>query len=191
MLRDLVEAVRRNHALEHATVAVMLGRIGPQLRLVGRAVPDGFYIYGDVPERQVATSAQEALQRLQRGEATLAVSPLCGTNLAVAGALAGVTATLASTGSGSRWGAAAGRAHERAGDGAGGTALGRWVQVHLTTSRTCATPASPACAVAAAARGATSRWKRPEARAPAASALVRRRPLARAPVAQPDRAAAF
>ena len=134
MLRDLVEAVRRNHALEHATVAVMLGRIGPQLRLVGRAVPDGFYIYGDVPERQVATSAQEALQRLQRGEAMLAVSPLCGTNLAVAGALAGVTATLASTGSGSRWERLPVALMSALVTVLAAQPLGRWVQVHLTTS---------------------------------------------------------
>ncbi len=102
MLGRIIGSVRRNHALEHATVAVMLSRLGPNIRLVGRAVSDGFYIYGNVPDQQVASAAEEALKRLRRGEAHLAVSPLCGTNLAVAGSLAGLAALLA-LGSGDRW----------------------------------------------------------------------------------------
>src|SRR5215211_1043623 len=87
MLRTLIDATRRNHALEHGTVSIMLGRLGPNVRLVGRAVGDGFYIYGKVPT--------EALARFHRGEGSLAITPLCGTNIAVAGVLAGVLSTLA------------------------------------------------------------------------------------------------
>jgi hypothetical protein len=95
MLGKLIGAVRRNHALEHATVSILLGRLGPGVRMVGRATADGFYIYGDIPTDRLEESAAEGLERLKRGEAGLAVSPLCGTNLAVAGLLAGASSLLA------------------------------------------------------------------------------------------------
>ena len=98
---NAIDAVRRNHALEHATVAVLLARHGPGLRLAGRAAPGGFYIMGNVTGDQVSSAADEALARLQRGERHLAVSPLCGTNIAVAGGVAGL-ASLAALGSGER-----------------------------------------------------------------------------------------
>ena len=90
MLKRIINAVRRNHALEHATISVLLSRHGPHTRVLGRAAPDGFYIYGDVPTDRLKEFAHEGLARLQRGESHLAVSPLCGTNLAVAGLLAGL-----------------------------------------------------------------------------------------------------
>ena len=90
MLGNLVGTVRRNHALEHATIAVLLRRIGHDIRMVGRATRDGYYLYADVPTELLEESTREALYRLKSGEGHLAVSPLCGTNLAVAGALAGV-----------------------------------------------------------------------------------------------------
>jgi hypothetical protein len=101
MLGNLVAAVRRNHALEHATIAVLLRRLGRDVRLIGRATRDGYYLYANVPTELVEDSTREALQRLKSGEGHLAVSPLCGTNLAVAGALAGV-ASLVTLGDGRR-----------------------------------------------------------------------------------------
>ena len=95
MVKRILDATRRNHALEHGTVSILLGRIGPNVRLVGRAVSDGFYIYGRVPTDALAQCADEALARFHRGEGTLAVTPLCGTNIAVAGVFAGVLSTLA------------------------------------------------------------------------------------------------
>src|SRR5262245_49449866 len=95
MIKRIIDAVRRNHALEHGTVSIMLGRTGPNLRLVGRAVSDGFYIYGRVPTDLLADCADEALSRFKRGEGTLAVTPLCGTNIAVAGVMAGALSVLA------------------------------------------------------------------------------------------------
>lgn len=92
MLRRWIDAVRRNHALEHATVAVFIARHGPT-RLAGRASGDGFFILGDIPEDVLRASADEALRRLQAGEAELAISPLCGTNIAVTGLLAATAAT--------------------------------------------------------------------------------------------------
>jgi hypothetical protein len=101
MLNDAIASVRRNHALEHATIAVLANRLGRDVRLVGRATRSGFYLYADVTADQVQESTIEALHRLRRGEAHLAVSPMCGTNLAVAGILAGISSLLA-LGNGSR-----------------------------------------------------------------------------------------
>jgi len=96
MLKRTLNAVRRNHALEHATIAVMLGRQGP-MRVVGRASPDGFYVWANVATDKLREFADEALGRLQRGESHLAVSPLCGTNLVVAGVLAGAGSYMAAS----------------------------------------------------------------------------------------------
>ena len=71
MIRGWVNSVRRNHALEHATVAVLLARHGPT-RLAGRASGDGFFILGDVGAEELASCASEALERLQRGQSSLA-----------------------------------------------------------------------------------------------------------------------
>jgi hypothetical protein len=92
MFRQWAEAIRRNHALEHATVAVLLARHGPR-RLAGRASLDGFLLFGDVDIDEVTSCAREALRRLQAGQSSLAVSPLCGTNIAVAGFAAAAAAT--------------------------------------------------------------------------------------------------
>lgn len=89
-----ISTVRRNHAIEHATVHVLTSR-DPSIRLVGRADTKGFNIYGDVETQQLKSAAREALERLQRGEHSLAVHPRCGTNLVVAGLLTGLAAALA------------------------------------------------------------------------------------------------
>jgi hypothetical protein len=101
MLSDFLNAVRRNHALEHATVTLLLARMGPEVRLVGRATQDGFYLYGDLPTDLVRDCAADGLARLKRGEAFWAVTPLCGTNIATAGVLASL-ASMAMIGGGSR-----------------------------------------------------------------------------------------
>lgn len=91
MIERYVKAVRRNHALEHATVAVLLARRGP-MRLAGRASVDGFVVIGDIDTDELHAAALDALQRLQSGQASLAVTPLCGTNIAVAALAAAATA---------------------------------------------------------------------------------------------------
>ena len=88
---DVVNTIRRNHALEHATMHVLSQR-NPYVRLVGRSTPSGFLIYGPVGTQDVADAATEALVRLQQGETHLAVHPRCGTNLAVTSILAGTAA---------------------------------------------------------------------------------------------------
>ena len=86
MLRGWIDAVRRNHGVEHATVAVLFSRTGPQ-RIAGRASADGFFILGSVDDDQLLSCAREALDRMQGGEGELAVSPHCGTNIAVTAGL--------------------------------------------------------------------------------------------------------
>ena len=85
-----IARVRRNHALEHATMHV-LSRHHRTLRLVGRSSLSGFHIYGQVDTEALASAASEALVRLQNGERDLAVHPRCGTNIALAGVLAGLS----------------------------------------------------------------------------------------------------
>lgn len=128
----ILDAVRRNHALEHATIALLKREVRPEVHISGRSTPWGFYIYGDMPTETVQGCAREALTRLQIGERDLAISELCGTNLAVGGILAGISALLA---------VGRGRRLERLPQGllaALGAAilaqpLGRWVQRNVTT----------------------------------------------------------
>jgi len=126
--------VRRNHALEHATMHV-LARHHRTLRLVGRSSFGGFHIYGQVDTEALASAASEALVRLQNGERELAVHPRCGTNIALAGVLAGV----------STFGVMSGRSHSKldklpqvvlAATAAILVAqpLGGWVQSRITTT---------------------------------------------------------
>ncbi|HLF08319.1 MAG TPA: DUF6391 domain-containing protein [Dehalococcoidia bacterium] len=132
MLSRYFGDVRRNHALEHATVSLLLSRLGPNLRLVGRASGDGFFIYGSVPSEVLSQCAQEGLARLQRGEGYWAVTPLCGTNIATAGVLTAL-ASLAVAGNGQkgRLGTAIAAAMLAV---TAAQPLGRLIQQHLTTS---------------------------------------------------------
>jgi len=94
MLRSWIDATRRNHGLEHATVAVLFERQGQQ-RIAGRASGDGFFILGKLDAHVLDECAHEALRRMQQGQPELAVSPLCGTNIAVTGFFTATAALLA------------------------------------------------------------------------------------------------
>ena len=91
---DFVKALRRNHAIEHATAALLIAKMKARSRLVGRATTEGFYIYGDVSTEAISQAAEEGLARLKHGEHDLAVSSRCGTNLVVAAVLAGLASML-------------------------------------------------------------------------------------------------
>jgi hypothetical protein len=91
--RSFGERVRRNHALEHATLHV-LARAMPTLSLLGRSDWRGFTLYGNVDTESVRAAIDEAYARLQRGERHLAVHPNCGTNMAMTGLLAGAAILL-------------------------------------------------------------------------------------------------
>lgn len=95
MSDDFITALRQNHALEHATIALLINRLGLHRKMAGYATTTGFYLYGDVPTEAIQEAATEGLARLQRGESELAVSPFCGTNVSVAGMMAGISCFLA------------------------------------------------------------------------------------------------
>ncbi len=88
LVGSLIEATRRNHALEHATLHV-LEEVDASSRLAGRSDWSGFWIYGEVGTGELASAAEEALTRLNDGENRLAIHPRCGTNLVAGLALAG------------------------------------------------------------------------------------------------------
>jgi len=101
ILKEL-NIIRRNHAIEHATLQV-LARKHPTIRLVGRSDPQGFVIYGRVDTIELADAVTEAISLLRDGNSQLAVHPNCGTNLSVAGMLAGIFALMASRGKKKLW----------------------------------------------------------------------------------------
>jgi hypothetical protein len=93
LARRVIRRVRRNHALEHATMHI-LAATNKDSGIVGRSALGGFHIYGEVPTERVMGAAQEGLRRLKAGQRHLAVHPNCGTNVVLAGGLAGLGAFL-------------------------------------------------------------------------------------------------
>ncbi len=91
--------VRRNHALEHATLQV-LAKARPNLRMAGYSDANGFWLIGEAPTEEVFAAVQEAVRRLESGEHALAIHPNCGTNYVAAGFLAGTIAWLGMAGAG-------------------------------------------------------------------------------------------
>lgn len=80
-------ALRKNHALEHATVNVLEEQLG-RMNIAGFATPEGYLLTGALPPpSHVAEAARIALTRLKNGEHHLAIHPRCGTSLAAANLL--------------------------------------------------------------------------------------------------------
>ncbi|MCA0354819.1 MAG: DUF6391 domain-containing protein [Chloroflexi bacterium] len=73
-------AVRRNHAIEHATVNVLEERYGSQL-VDGCATTEGFRIRAAIDPALLLDAAREGLLRLQRGERSMAIYRRCATAL--------------------------------------------------------------------------------------------------------------
>ncbi|MPZ22192.1 MAG: hypothetical protein GEU28_01295 [Dehalococcoidia bacterium] len=133
MFASLSEAVRANHGLEHATVSILLSKPGAQKRLFGHAVPDGFYLYGNVDEESFRDAAHEALARMKAGEDGLAVSPLCGTNIVISGIAAGLV-SLATVHQPNRFSRFPNIVTATSLGIVLGQPLGRWFQKNVTTS---------------------------------------------------------
>ncbi len=93
MITELVRQVRRNHGLEHATVAVLMER-GVRPPMGGYSFPGGFFVLSKASTETVSEAAHEALERLSAEEQELAVSPFCGTNLATGALLAAALSAL-------------------------------------------------------------------------------------------------
>lgn len=97
-----VARMRRNHALEHATLQVLAER-HPRLMAAGYSDTRGFWIVGDLSTEEVYEAVEQALTRLNAGEYRLAIHPNCGTNFAAAGFVAGTVGWLASLNMGRDW----------------------------------------------------------------------------------------
>jgi hypothetical protein len=81
--------LRRNHALEHATIAVMMEK-EPGRKFNGFSTDDGFFVQGVRSIGEVDSAAREALRRVRSGEKKLAVHRNCGTTIVAANLLAAV-----------------------------------------------------------------------------------------------------
>jgi hypothetical protein len=81
--------LRRNHALEHATIVVMMER-EPGRRLNGFSTDDGFFVQGVRSMAEVESAAREAVRRLQNGQRGLAIHRNCGTTIVAANLLAAI-----------------------------------------------------------------------------------------------------
>lgn len=66
----------------------MVGQLG------GRSIVNGFYIYGTAPTEAIEEAAKEAVERLRAGEEKLAISPFCGTNFLLGGALTTIASAI-------------------------------------------------------------------------------------------------
>jgi hypothetical protein len=97
----VISHIRRNHALEHATLHILSSHL-PHTALMGHSDAGGFWIAGEVPTEILHASVQEAMAHLRAGEHNLALHPNCGTNFVTAGTLAGLAGALAMMGSGRR-----------------------------------------------------------------------------------------
>jgi hypothetical protein len=93
----VIEAIRQNHAVEHATIHV-LSRDNPTIKVVGRTNLGGFLLWGNVATETVVEAVLEAIRRLRAGEGDLAIHPNCGSNIVAGGMLAGVSVLLATRG---------------------------------------------------------------------------------------------
>lgn len=94
--------VRRNHALEHATLQILSEKKYPH-SLAGLSDTRGFFVFGEIDPETLFNAAEEARNRLNKGEHQLAIHPHCGTNFAAAGMVGGVLAWLAMLGVKKDW----------------------------------------------------------------------------------------
>ena len=86
MLKTLLQRIRRNHALEHATINLLSAQ-HPEAHLIGLSGPWGFVLYTSLTTDEVVPAVMEALKRLKRGERHLGIHERCGTNLIVTATL--------------------------------------------------------------------------------------------------------
>ena len=130
---DFLMKIRRNHALEHATIAIAHSKLNEPGVLGGNSTQWGFFVYGDVPTEVLSQAASEALDRLQAGEKELAISPYCGTNLVVAATLTGLACAWA-LGSERQWSKLPGVVTAALAAIVAARPIGHQVQKYFTTS---------------------------------------------------------
>lgn len=86
MIKKLISRLRRNHALEHATINLAFERY-PGVQVIGLSGIRGFTLYTTLSVDRVVPLVRGALAALQAGEAQLAVHHNCGTNVVVTASL--------------------------------------------------------------------------------------------------------
>ena len=123
--------IRQNHALEHATITILSGMV-PNLSISARSSSRGFIIFGDVDLGLLRQALDEALRRLQAGEAELAIHPNCGTNLVIGVSLMALGTMLGMASNRPRTRIASTAASSLAGLMAA-RPVGEFVQKHVTT----------------------------------------------------------
>ncbi|MBN1202004.1 MAG: hypothetical protein JXJ20_09130 [Anaerolineae bacterium] len=94
---SFIRRIRRNHALEHATIHVLSRKV-KNLSIAGRSTNTGFYLYGDISTPEVEAAVHEALHRMKNGERGLAIHPNCGTGLVTAGVMTSLATMIGTTG---------------------------------------------------------------------------------------------
>lgn len=92
-----LSTVRRNHALEHATLNLLAEEF-PHSSFAGYSDAKGFWMIGAISTDKLLETAQNALKRLKAGEYSLAVHANCGTNYVTTGLIAGSIAWLGTLG---------------------------------------------------------------------------------------------
>jgi hypothetical protein len=92
-IKSFISRVRRNHALEHASIHVLSAQKRSK-PIIGRSDSKGFFLYTDLPMEVIEDGVYQAERRLRSGEHHLAIHPNCGTNLLTAGILSAGAAFL-------------------------------------------------------------------------------------------------
>ncbi|MGC9399401.1 MAG: DUF6391 domain-containing protein [Anaerolineae bacterium] len=103
MLAKLLHRIRRNHALEHATIT-LLSRKHAGAQIMGLSGLRGFVLFTDLTAEEVYPMVKEALRRLKRGQTALAIHPNCGTNLVTAATLTTAVTAFALRSPREKWG---------------------------------------------------------------------------------------
>lgn len=78
--QSLFNRIRRNHALEHATINLLSHRY-PNAQILGLSGPAGFILYTSLDAEKVSRMVPQALASLQHGLTDLVYHENCGTNL--------------------------------------------------------------------------------------------------------------
>jgi len=92
MVSNWLTSVRKNHAVEHATIAILGRNLDKYGQFGGSSNGNGYYIFGPATKENILEASTEAINRLSLGEHHLAISPFCGTNFLLGGAIATLTA---------------------------------------------------------------------------------------------------
>lgn len=95
---DMIAHIRKNHAMEHATIHLLTEAL-PHVSFAGYSFVRGYWILGKAELQDVQKAAEMAHARLKNGESKLAVHPNCGTNIAMIGLCTAAAAMLTSVGS--------------------------------------------------------------------------------------------